>query len=231
MVEFYQDRRSRNDLFAIVTTVAAFLLTQGLAAFSVREPLVLLIVGVTITAATQGWRAGLLSLGLSGFCFAMFLAPPWYSITMDDPSDRLRLILFLLLACAIVYFFATRERLGRALRSNQELLSLSLATGRAKAWAVDFITGAFWQNFDAAAETYHRTFFASYDALVASVHPDDRLAFMKAVSAAVEAKREAEIKHRVIVNDGVYRWVNTRLQVQFNRSGKARRLVGVSFDA
>jgi PAS domain-containing protein len=235
MAIFLHFRKSNVHLIACGATLLAFLITKFGGAASGHEKLILLVAAAAGSASLGGWVTGLASIMQSALLFALFLARPFGSLMIEDPSDRFRLIVFLAVAIGIVFLFATRHRALLALRSREEFLAQALSTGRTRAWMADLKNGIFQESSITPADGEVSTAPGSpfppcmgYDAFIAAIHPEDRHAFLHAVSRAIHDTRTGEINHRISQADGQYQWMNTRLRVHFNPSGQAVRLIGVS---
>jgi PAS domain S-box-containing protein len=76
-----------------------------------------------------------------------------------------------------------------------------------------------------------REFGATYEAFLASVHPDDRDAVKKAVDESLaDPHTHYSIDHRVIRPDGSERIVHERGEVTFDETGKPIRMIGTVHD-
>lgn len=64
------------------------------------------------------------------------------------------------------------------------------------------------------------TFTASYEAFVATIHPEDRERVAAAYTEAVEAHRPYRIRHRLLVSSGVVKWVEERGETSYDTEGK-----------
>jgi len=117
-------------------------------------------------------------------------------------------------------------RNGRALLEAQRIAHLGI-------WEWDLGTGGLkWSD-----EVYRifgvlpGEFGATYEAFLASVHPDDRAAVDQAVKEALaDAKKGYDIEHRVISPDGAQRVVHARGEVTFDPDRKPVRMFGTVHD-
>jgi len=74
-------------------------------------------------------------------------------------------------------------------------------------------------------------FDATYEAFLASVHPEDRAAVDGGVDRAFRDPNESyEVEHRVVRPDGSQRVVNERGHITFDESGRALRMIGTVQD-
>ncbi|MCH7766753.1 MAG: PAS domain S-box protein [Acidobacteria bacterium] len=71
---------------------------------------------------------------------------------------------------------------------------------------------------------------ATYEAFLASVHPDDREFVKKSVNEAFYEKKPYNIDHRIVLPDGSERLVHERAEVTFDEAGKPTRMVGTVYD-
>ncbi|MFC1672291.1 PAS domain-containing protein, partial [Planctomycetota bacterium] len=75
-----------------------------------------------------------------------------------------------------------------------------------------------------------RSFGATYEAFLDSVHPDDRKSVQDAVDKAMEDKEPYSIDHRIVLPDGTKRIVHEQAEVFLDDAGKAIRMVGTVQD-
>lgn len=133
-----------------------------------------------------------------------------------------------------------QQKAVEALRSSEEKLryeqrSLAEAQGIAHlgSWDWNVVSGELWWS----DEVYRifglkpQEFDATYEAFVASVHPDDRETVDRSVDRALRnPEAPYEVEHRVVRRDGVERVVNERGHVTFDDTGRALRMVGTVQD-
>lgn len=70
----------------------------------------------------------------------------------------------------------------------------------------------------------------TFEAFLASVHPDDRPAVEKAVKAAMKHDRNYSIEHRIVWPNGIVRWVAETGDVFRDENNRAVRLIGIVQD-
>ena len=78
----------------------------------------------------------------------------------------------------------------------------------------------------------------SSQAWLAAIHPDDRARIQVAVAALIAAAHQSpsarddlwEDEYRVVLPDGVVRWIASRVRVVLDAAGQPARLFGVNFD-
>lgn len=73
-------------------------------------------------------------------------------------------------------------------------------------------------------------FGATYDAFLASVHPDDREIVKKSMDEALFEKKPYDIEHRILRPDGTTRFVHERSDVFHDERGYPAKMVGTVVD-
>ena len=125
------------------------------------------------------------------------------------------------------------ELLCRGAAWNEaELLAEAQALGHIGAWAWHMPTGQLWWS-----DEMYRIFGlephsipASYDALLAHIHPDDRAMVEASVQAAAANEDRFSLRHRLQHPDGEVRHVEARGVVARGDDGSATRLLGMVRD-
>ena len=65
---------------------------------------------------------------------------------------------------------------------------------------------------------------------VRRLHPEDRDRVQQIIDDAIHSGEDFDSEYRLILPDGVVRWMSTRGSVQFDSAGKPARLLGISMD-
>jgi PAS domain S-box-containing protein len=126
--------------------------------------------------------------------------------------------------------YEARTRIEELWQGEQRLQT-ALSAGRLGSWELDIATMTL-----TASEMCKAIFGRSkdesfdYDALVASIHPDDRDRMVAAVAETLQTGQDYAIEYRMIWPDGSAHWAEIRAQLMRDRRGAAQRLVGVSSD-
>jgi PAS domain S-box-containing protein len=135
---------------------------------------------------------------------------------------------------AVVFTDITERKLAeRVLQQNEERLKRSQEIAHLGSWELDLGKDELtWSD-----EVYRifglqpQQFGATYDAFLASVHPDDRQMVDEAYSDSLHANRDNyEIEHRVVRPDGTIRYVHEKCEHHRDGSGKIIRSVGMVHD-
>ena len=122
------------------------------------------------------------------------------------------------------------ESEGR-LRESEARLSLAADSANAGLWTLDVESGEIW----ATEKTYHLLGLIpdknlDVDGFLAVIHPDDKTMVKNAIDEAVQSGEERAAEYRVILPDGMIRWIAARGRRQPGKRGEADRLMGVSID-
>ncbi|WP_369130458.1 SpoIIE family protein phosphatase [Modestobacter roseus] len=117
-------------------------------------------------------------------------------------------------------------------RSSLTRLELALAAGAVGTWETDLTTGRIsWDEGNAAIfGVAGPVEFATDEALVGRIHPDDHAAVEEAMRAALAGSGEFVVEIRVLRADGAERWAVTRGRVLRDAAGAPLRLVGTTVD-
>jgi len=135
-------------------------------------------------------------------------------------------------ACYFVRDISERKRIEENLRNSQSNLAEAQRLAHLGSWNWNIVTNElFWSD-----EIYRifglkpGEFGATYEAFLASVHPDDRDFVKSSVDDALKQKAKYDIEHRIVLPDGEIRLVNERAEVTFNDAGEAIRMIGTVQD-
>lgn len=129
----------------------------------------------------------------------------------------------------------TRQFEARAhieeLDESERRLRTALNAGRLGAWELELSNKKLTTSATCKA-VFGRTVEQSltYEELVASIHPDDRVGMQEAVRATIETGRDYAVEYRTIWPDRSIHWAEIRARLVRGRGKTASRLVGVSAD-
>ncbi len=121
------------------------------------------------------------------------------------------------------------EPLGHLL---DDTLRLALAAGRLGTWRWDMATGAIrWdEQLEAIFGLEPGGFDGSFDMYQSLLHPDERGGVLAVVQAALAAKSEYDVEHRVVWPDGSVHWLQGRGSVTLDDDGNVTGTVGCVAD-
>ncbi|MBA4750972.1 MAG: response regulator [Sphingopyxis sp.] len=126
--------------------------------------------------------------------------------------------------------YEARARLEE-IREGEEQLRIALAAGRLGAWSFDVAEMRLDATADCKAQYGRGADEAfSYDALRASVHPDDRDNMDESIKRALATGADYDIEYRCIWPDSSEHWVQVRGRPQLDPAGRAIGMTGVSQD-
>jgi PAS domain S-box-containing protein len=127
-----------------------------------------------------------------------------------------------------------RDRTNRALRENEERLSLAISNAGMATWDVDMQTGkAIWSENHFTLLGYEPVpgGEASYEMWRSRVHPDDLETVMQAIEQAQQTRGLYSPDHRIIrANTGEICWLSVFGRFLYEDTGQAARFIGVFFD-
>ena len=135
-------------------------------------------------------------------------------------------------ATATVRDISERLATEREVRDNEERLALSQAIASVGTWDWDIATSTLvWSDeIYAIFAVKPDSFEPTYEHFLRFVHPDDRDAVIAAVEDAVDGRAPYDIEHRIVTQEGVYRYVHERGEVYRDAHGKPIRMIGVILD-
>ena len=219
---------------AVVFTAFALLLDLSVSALY-REPFVLFLAAVSLTAWMGGFGPSVLATILSSVAGNFFFLEPAHSFSLK-PHDLVRTATLAFVGLLISSITKQRERSENALKNSEDRLRLAIETSGLGTFELDFFTQAIaWS--ERAKQIYGLTSGTGVvlSVFVDMVHPDDR-EHMEAAgwAAALPAGNgRYETEFRVIRPDGGLVWIAARGQVYFEGEGAQRRparLIGTILD-
>ena len=144
------------------------------------------------------------------------------------------LIIICVQSALIVELLVQRRRLrriGAELRESQQLMELATGAGELGLWSRNSKTGEFWANapmrslFGVSAVDALR-----FNDLLARIHPDDRSRMLSEVESKQAVNLPFEGEFRIVLPDGMERWVLARGRTIIEPRGRDWRRMGVVLD-
>ena len=157
---------------------------------------------------------------------SVWVAYKWYLLGIFT-AFALETVLVSLLILNLV----KRHRAERAFRETEQRLNLAAAAAEIGMWMWDIAPNEIW-----ATENCRRMFgfparaVLRYETFLQRVHPKDRAAVELAVRHALEDGNDYVSEYRVILPDGVERWVTARGRPEVTGNGETKRLLGACVD-
>ncbi|MEW6495174.1 MAG: transporter substrate-binding protein, partial [Cyanobacteriota bacterium] len=125
-----------------------------------------------------------------------------------------------------------RKRSEDALKESEARLRLALEAAQMGIWDWNILSDELVYSeqlgpvFGLPSGIYHPTF----EALLNSVHPEDRDRVIQAVARAIGEATDYAVEFRVICPDGTLRWVGNKGQVYYDETGLPVRMLGVAMN-
>ncbi|MBF0266468.1 MAG: PAS domain-containing protein [Gammaproteobacteria bacterium] len=120
---------------------------------------------------------------------------------------------------------------AEALIKSQESLALAQKIAHLGSWELDMISNKLtWSNeVYRILEINPKTIKASYQAYVASIHPQDRQMVKMKLSNSIKSKKAYSVEHRLLMSDGRIKYVHQRGQY-FYEKNRAIKSTGTILD-
>jgi signal transduction histidine kinase len=122
-------------------------------------------------------------------------------------------------------------RMADELRQNAESMSLAAGAAQLALWRWDIPRDVFW-----VSPNGRRLYgipegdVISLARFLDALHPDDREATRQAVMRSLEGDGAFRVEYRIVLPDGLVRWIGARGKVEFNGSRAPVQMRGVSLD-
>jgi two-component system, LuxR family, sensor kinase FixL len=131
-------------------------------------------------------------------------------------------------SCVDVTDLMTKDE---ALRQSEERMRLAAAAVNLGIWEWHLATNEIWAtNARRAVLGSPSTGKVTFEDFMSQVHPDDRSRIRQTINDAVRDAKDYESEYRLVLPDGIVRWMSTRGSIQFDSAGKPSRLLGISID-
>jgi len=131
-------------------------------------------------------------------------------------------------SCVDVTELMTKDE---ALRQSEERMRLAAAAVNLGIWEWHLATNEIWAtNARRAVLGWPSTGKVTFEDFISRVHPEDRSRIRQTINDAVCDGKDYESEYRLVLPDGIVRWMSTRGSIQFDSAGKPSRLLGISID-
>ncbi len=131
----------------------------------------------------------------------------------------------------VVHDVTERETALQILKDKDAKLEYAQQIAKLGYWQLNVISQSlYWskQTFD--IWELNEDFETSYDYFVSTIHPDDKIHFLKTQNAAIRRKKDFEIEHRIITQNGNIKWIHEKARIEKNENGKIIFLTGTTQD-
>src|SRR5438445_696041 len=118
-----------------------------------------------------------------------------------------------------------------ALRESEERMRVAADAVNLGIWEWDLSRDEIWAtNARRALLGWPASGKIGFEAFVSRVHPDDRDRVRQTIDDAIHNGKGYDSEYRLVLPDGIVRWMATRGSVHLDGNGKPARLLGVSID-
>src|SRR5215510_8877628 len=119
----------------------------------------------------------------------------------------------------------------RALQESEERMRVTAEAVNLGIWEWDLSKDEIWAtNARRALVGWPASGKIAWNDFMRSLHPDDRDRVRHTVDNAIRSGEDFDSEYRLILPDGIVRWMSTRGSVHFDEAGKPERLLGISID-
>jgi PAS domain S-box-containing protein len=131
-------------------------------------------------------------------------------------------------SCVDVTELMTKDE---ALRQSEERMRLAAAAVNLGIWEWHLATNEIWAtNARRAVLGWPSAGKVSFEDFLSHVHPEDRSRIQQTIDNALRDGKDYEAEYRLVLPDGIVRWMSTRGSIHFDNAGKPSRLLGISID-
>jgi PAS domain S-box-containing protein len=118
-----------------------------------------------------------------------------------------------------------------ALRRSEERMRLATDAVNLGIWEWDLRKDQIWAtNRGRALLGRPVSGKVTFEHFLSHVHPDDRDRIRQMIDHAIEERKDYDSEFRIVLPDGIVRWMAARGSVHFDENGKPVRLLGISID-
>ena len=118
-----------------------------------------------------------------------------------------------------------------ALRESEERMRLAADAVNLGIWEWDVATNEIWvTNARRTLMGWPASGKVTFEDFISRVHPEDRGQIRQTISDAIRDAKDHDSEYRLVLPDGIVRWMSTRGRVHFDGQGKPARILGISID-
>src|SRR5262245_9165451 len=119
----------------------------------------------------------------------------------------------------------------QALRESEERMRVAAEAVNLGIWEWDLSKDEIWAtNARRALLGWPSSGNVTFEDFMSQVHPEDRSRIRQTIDDAIRDAKDYESEYRLVLPDGVVRWMSTRGSVHLDGDGKPARLLGISID-
>ena len=119
----------------------------------------------------------------------------------------------------------------QALRESEERMRMAADAVNLGIWEWDLTSDEIWAtNARRALVGWPASGKVTFNDFMCRLHPDDRDRVQQTINNAVGSGKDFDSEYRLILPDGIVRWMSMRGSIQSDTAGKPARLLGISMD-
>jgi PAS domain S-box-containing protein len=119
----------------------------------------------------------------------------------------------------------------QALRDSEERMRVATEAVNLGIWEWDLSKDEIWAtNARRALLGLPASGTIALEDFISRLHPDDRDRVRRTMDDAIHSGEDFDSEYRLILPDGIVRWMSTRGSVHFDDAGKPARVLGISID-
>jgi two-component system sensor kinase FixL len=118
-----------------------------------------------------------------------------------------------------------------ALRESEERMRLAADAANLGIWEWDLANDEVWAtNARRALLGWPASGKVTFEDFISQVHTDDRNRIRQMIDYAIDEGKDFDSEYRLVLPDGIVRWMATRGSVHFDKNGRLARVLGISID-
>jgi len=118
-----------------------------------------------------------------------------------------------------------------ALRESEERMRLAADAANLGIWEWDLGNDEIWAtNARRALLGWPASGKVTFEDFISQVHPEDRNRIRETIDQTILDGKDFDSEYRLVLPDGIVRWMATRGRVHFDGNGRAARVLGISID-
>ena len=216
----------------VLVTLMQRLLLQPL--FHAQPSLLLFILPVLAAGYVGNTRHALFATFLGAFASSYFILPPLDSVTIDSADGVIRLVLFIIVGCAVSILSGRLKAANAATRAARSRLDGALLGGKVGTWTWNLAGGylAGDRNVAQLLELSESDAArATLDLLLQRTHEDDVPSLRERLARALGTGVDFEVPEaRIYARDGSIRWVSARGRIERDAHGRPEGMNGILLD-
>jgi PAS domain S-box-containing protein len=118
-----------------------------------------------------------------------------------------------------------------ALRESEERMRLAADAVNLGIWEWDLNSNEIWAADERRSLLgWPASGKVTFEDFISGVHPEDRNRVRQTIDDAVEGRKDYDSEYRLVLPDGIVRWMAARGSVHFDANGKPERVLGITID-